>query len=108
MKVIRFVSEDVVEYPEACPECGCSVFADPPLPDAEQLRFEASAEVGNANGVFDGAYEFGVEGEVVGSADDIGRAVARYLKTLTAADVEAMKYDTQRFFVRLVIEPKGH
>lgn len=107
MKVIRFVSEDVVEYPEACPECGRSVFAAPPLPDVEQLRFVANAEVGNAAGVYDGAYEFGVEGEVVGSADQIGQAVARYLKALTAADVEAMKHGTERFFLRLVIEPKG-
>lgn len=66
MTVIRFDSEDVVEFLEACPESGCSVFADPQLPEAQQLRFGVSGEVGNANSVFDGAYEFGVEGEVVG------------------------------------------
>jgi hypothetical protein len=44
MKVIRLVPEAVVEFPETCPQCGCSVFAGPPLPDAEQLRFVANAE----------------------------------------------------------------
>lgn len=105
MKMLRFVPEELVEYPEACPSCGSSVFADPPLPD-DQLTFVADAAEGNADGVYDGAYSFGVEGEVIGSADEIGRAVTRYLASLTAADVERMKLGTERFFLQLIIEPR--
>lgn len=107
MKVIRFVPEVVAEFPDRCPECGRPAFAEPPLPEAEQLTFVADAAEGNADGVYDGAYEFGTEGEITGSPREIGQAVTRYLSSLRASDVERMKLGTGRFFLRLTIEPKA-
>ena len=76
-----------------------------PHPADTGLWFVADAEVGNSNGVYDGACEFGVEGEVRGSAEEIGRAVTEYLAALTTSTVEEMKYGTTRFFLKVVIEP---
>jgi hypothetical protein len=75
------------------------------------LVWEAHAEVGNANGVFDAAYDFGegVEGlgngssELVGTAEDVGRELARLLASLTKNDVTAMEYGTGDFFLQVTV-----
>jgi hypothetical protein len=71
------------------------------------MRFLVRASVGNAEGVFDAAYELGrsrgTEAEYLGTPEEIGREVARYLSTLTPDDCETMRYGTDRFFVELII-----
>jgi hypothetical protein len=66
--------------------------------------------VGNADGVFDAAYDFGEgsgeEGTMTGTARAIGDAAARYLGSLTPEDCLAMRYGTSRFFVQLVVTPE--
>jgi hypothetical protein len=73
------------------------------------MRFRVEASVGNADGVFDAAYNFGEEsGEeaaMTGTAREIGDAVADYLMSLTPEDCQAMRYGTPRFFVQLVVTP---
>jgi hypothetical protein len=73
------------------------------------MRFLVRASVGNAEGVFDAAYEFGrtrgTEAEFLGTPEEIGRELARYLSTLTPEDLKAMRYGTDRFFVELIITP---
>jgi len=73
------------------------------------MRFIVQASVGNADGVFDAAYDFGrgtgKEAQLHGTPQEIGAEVTRFLSTLTPEDCEAMRYDTSRFFVELIIEP---
>ena len=73
------------------------------------MRFRVEASVGNADGVFDAAYDFGEgsgeEPAITATPPEIGEAVARYLGSLSAEDCEAMRYDTPRFFVQLIITP---
>ncbi len=73
------------------------------------MRFLVRASVGNAEGVFDAAYEFGrtrgTEAEFLGTPEEIGGEVARFLSALTAEDCQAMQYGTDRFFVELIITP---
>jgi hypothetical protein len=74
------------------------------------MRFRVEASVGNADGVFDAAYDFGLgagdtEASMCGTPEQIGAEVARYLSLLTPEDCQAMKYDTPCFFVKLVIIP---
>ncbi len=52
------------------------------------MRFWVEATVGNGDGVFDAAYDFGLgagkaEAEMSGTPDEIGAEVARYLSRLT-------------------------
>jgi alkanesulfonate monooxygenase SsuD/methylene tetrahydromethanopterin reductase-like flavin-dependent oxidoreductase (luciferase family) len=74
------------------------------------MRFRVEASVGNADGVFDAAYDFGdgsgEEAAVSGTPEEIAAAVARYLKSLSAEDCEAMRYGTSRFFVQLIVTPE--
>ncbi len=80
---------------------------------AGQLTFEADAAVGNADGVFDAAYDFGEGcknghhetggGCVVGTPEEIGAEVARLLASLKLADIGAMKYGTADFFVQFTV-----
>lgn len=74
------------------------------------MRFRAEASVGNGEGVFDAAYNFGEgsseEAAFTGTPQEIGDAVARYLAGLTAADCRAMQYGTSKFFVQLTILPE--
>lgn len=72
------------------------------------MLFRVDASVGNAEGVFDAAYDFGdgkTEAEMSGSPEEIGRAVTRYLSGLLAEDCKAMQYGTDDFFVQLTIRP---
>ncbi len=105
MKAIVLDYVHTIDIPEACPTCGNSIFLDPlPIADGE-IEFIASGEDGNADGVYDGAYSFGASGELRGTPQQIGDAVAAYLKRLTREDIERMKLGTDRFFLRLTIEP---
>ena len=74
------------------------------------MRFRAEASVGNGEGVFNAAYDFGngsgEEATVTGTPQEIGEAVVRYLATLTPEDCRAMRYGTSRFFVQLLISPE--
>lgn len=74
------------------------------------MRFRAEASVGNGEGVFDAAYDFGAEGgeeaAVAGTPEQIGEAVTRYLSSLNPEDCQKMRYGTPRFFVQLVITPE--
>jgi hypothetical protein len=74
------------------------------------MRFVVQASVGNADGVFDAAYDFGAgsgqEAQMHGTPEEIGAAVARFLSTLTTEDCKAMSYGTPRFFVELIITPE--
>ena len=74
------------------------------------MRFRVEASVGNANGVFDAAYDFGegsgVEAAITGTPQQIGEAVARYLSSLSGEACEAMRYGTSHFFVQLVVTPE--
>lgn len=87
--------------------------ADPTVPSEKHTgsRFTVQASVGNADGVFDAAYDFGSEygqeAGMSGTPQEIGEAVARYLSMLTSKDCEAMRYGTPRFFVQFVIEPEA-
>ena len=73
------------------------------------MRFRAEASVGNGEGIFDAAYDFGdgsgEEAGFTGTPQAIGEAVARYLTTLTPEDCQTMKYGTAKFFLQLVISP---
>ena len=79
------------------------------LPAENPVRlWEATAAAGNARGIFDACYAFGNckgdEGHLLGTAHDLGAELTRVLQGLTREDVETMKYDTDRFFVQLVVE----
>jgi hypothetical protein len=73
------------------------------------MWFRVEASVGNSNGVFDAAYDFGEEsGEearFTGTPREIGEAVARFLSSLTPEACQAMRYGTSRFFVQLIVSP---
>ncbi len=73
------------------------------------MRFSVRASVGNSDGVFDAAYDFGDsvgdQGGMVATPEEIGAEVTRYLKSLDKADMDAMRYGTAHFFVELIIEP---
>ena len=73
------------------------------------MGFRVEASVGNAEGVFDAAYDFGEgsgeEAAMTGTAKEIGEAVSRYLSSLSAEDCEAMRYGTSHFFVQLIVAP---
>lgn len=75
------------------------------------MRFTVQASVGNADGVFDAAYDFGAEGgdegQLTGTPEEIGFAMARYLSGLTPEACAAMRYGTDRFFVQLIITPEA-
>ena len=70
--------------------------------------WEASARVGDGRGVSDACYSFGNsqgdEGHLLGTAHELGAELARVLQGLSRADVEAMKYGTDRFFIHLLVE----
>src|SRR5262245_14297365 len=74
------------------------------------MRFRVEASVGNGDGVFDAAYDFGEgsgeEASFTGAPRQIGDALARYLESLTPESCREMQYGTQRFFVQLVITPE--
>ena len=75
------------------------------------MRFRVEASVGNADGVFDAAYNFGLgagesEAQMCGTPQQIRAEVERFLSTLTPEDCQAMKYDTPCFFVKLIIVPE--
>src|SRR4051812_27595083 len=112
MEVVLANLDDSSKLRETCPACGTSVVTGARAAytlrkvDEPPLRFVADAAVGNADGVYDGAYDFGVEGEVIGTAQEIGEAVARYLASLSGDDVERMKLGTSRFYLQVVIELK--
>jgi hypothetical protein len=73
------------------------------------MRFRVEAAVGNGDGVFDAAYNFGEgsgeEAAMTGIPREIGDAVASYLMSLTQEDCLAMRYGTPRFFVQFVVTP---
>ena len=73
------------------------------------MRFRVEASVGNADGVFDAAYDFGEgsdeEAAITGTPTEVGDAVARYLSSLAPEDCRAMRYGTPRFFIQLVVTP---
>jgi len=75
------------------------------------MRFRVEASVGNADGVFDAAYDFGEgsgeEATITGTPREIGEAVARFLGSLSAENCEAMRYGTSRFFVQLIVTADG-
>jgi hypothetical protein len=93
--------------PQKCPGTPGRQPEEHPAEDPVRL-WEATAEVGNTHGEFDACYRYGNsqgdEGHLLGTADELGAELARILRGLTRADVEAMKYGTSRFFVRLEIE----
>jgi hypothetical protein len=74
------------------------------------MRFRVEASVGNADGVFDAAYDFGEgwgkEAAITGTPQEIGDAVTRYLSSLSAEDCEAMRYGTSHFCVHLIVTPE--
>jgi hypothetical protein len=74
------------------------------------MRFRIEASVGNEDGIFDAAYNFGEgsgeEAAMTGTAREVGDAVARYLASLTQEDCQAMRYGTSRFFVQLIVTPE--
>jgi hypothetical protein len=87
----------------------------PPIPAADQdpadepvPRWEVSAAVGNAGGVFDAAYGFGAsqrdEAHLIRSAAAVGAELTCVLESLTRGDGEVMKYGTPRFFLQLVMK----
>lgn len=72
------------------------------------MRFRVEASVGNGQGVFDAAYDFGdgiCEASVTGTPQAIGEAVAHYLERLTDQSCQEMRYGTDRFFVQFVVTP---
>lgn len=73
------------------------------------MRFRVEASVGNSDGVFDAAYDFGEgsgeEASMTGTPQEIGEAVSRFLSSLSAEDCEAMRYGTSHFFVQLIVTP---
>lgn len=74
------------------------------------MVFRVEASVGNADGVFDAAYDFGEgsgeQAAMKGTPREVGDAVGRFLASLTPEDCQAMRYGTPRFFVQLVITPE--
>lgn len=74
------------------------------------MRFRAEVSVGNGDGVFDAAYDFGegsgAEAAVAGTSEQIGAAVTRYLSSLSPEDCQKMGHSMPRFFVQLVITPE--
>lgn len=60
------------------------------------MRFHVDAKVGNADGVFDAAYNFGhgsgEEATATGTPEEIGLTVVRHLASLTPTDCDAMRY----------------
>lgn len=74
------------------------------------MRFLARASVGNADGVFDAAYDFGAaqgaEAEMFGTPDEIGTELVRFLSGLSLEDCQAMQYGTGQFFIEIVITPE--
>jgi hypothetical protein len=74
------------------------------------MRFTVQASMGNADGVFDAAYDFGSssgqEAQMQGTPQEIGEEVARFLSILTPEACKEMCYGTPRFFVELIIEPE--
>jgi hypothetical protein len=70
------------------------------------MRDRATAEVCNANGPFDAAYDFGHGAELTGTQDEIGAALCHFLSGLARKDCEDMKYGTDKFFIRLTIVPE--
>ncbi len=74
------------------------------------MRFFVEASVGNAEGAFDAAYDFGSgsgeEAHMKGTPEQIGAEVVRYLSTLTPDDCRELRYGTGRFFVQLIITPE--
>ena len=92
-------------------KCWQEVFSATVLFVKEQaMRFVVQASVGNADGVFDAAYNFGApageEAQLRGTSEEIGAEVARFLSMLTPEDCKTMKYGTRRFFVELIITPE--
>lgn len=75
-----------------------------------EMRFVVQASVGNSDGIFDAAYDFGIgsgkEAKMHATSKEIGAEVARFLSTLTPEDCKAMRYGTRRFFIELIIEPE--
>jgi hypothetical protein len=75
------------------------------------MRFHVQASGGNADGIFDAAYDFGSgvgdEAEMHGTPEEIGKEVTRLLAQLTPEDCQAMRYDTPVFFIQLTITPEG-
>ncbi len=73
------------------------------------MRFRVEASLGNGDGVFDAAYDFGSdsgeEAAMTGTPEQIGQALTRFLAALSPGACQAMKYDTDRFFVQLVVSP---
>ena len=58
--------------------------------EVSSMQFPAEAPVGNAEGVFDAAYDFGegtVDVKMRGKPEQIGAAVTRYLARLSPEDV---------------------
>jgi hypothetical protein len=95
---------------EVEPGTGGSTLADRREETLAEIRipcWEARACVGNGRGVFDGCYSFGNpagdEAHLLGTAQELGAELTRVLQLLTRADVEDMKYDTDRFLIELVI-----
>ncbi len=96
---------------EVEPHAGPGTLAGPSrdLPAENPIPlWEASASAGNARGVFDACYRYGNtrgdEGHLLGTAQELGGELTRVLQELTRADVETMKYGTERFFLQLTIE----
>jgi hypothetical protein len=73
------------------------------------MRWRVKATACNAEGPFDAAYEMGRgvgdEGGMVGTPEEVGRELARFLAVLTPEDVNTMKYQTGRFYLELILEP---
>jgi hypothetical protein len=66
-------------------------------------RWQADASVGDITGVYDAAYAFGGDSRLVGTPAEIAAELQRYLESLSDEDIEAMKYGSNRFLVRLEI-----
>jgi len=103
----RFVVEMEVEPLDGCPGTLTEQSGDLPAENSVPC-WEASAAVGNAHGVFDACCGYGNskgdEGHLLGTAVEVGAELARVLQGLTRQDVDTMKYDTDRFFIQLVVE----
>src|SRR5262245_11664745 len=73
-------------------------------------RFRVEASVGNADGVFDAAHNFGEgageEAAMAGTPREIGDAVARCLASPGPDDRRAMRYGKSRLFVQPVVTPE--
>jgi hypothetical protein len=71
------------------------------------MRFKAKATLGNSHGIYDTAYQFGDQGELVGTPDELAREVARFLGKFTEGEVQALRYGAPHFFVELLVTPEG-